>query len=180
MTATGAQRPTNTGKYKEKIPEGYSKASINKFDQPTMDLYERLHGYTGEDSYTARLAAGDEDIFNEIEAPQMRKFEALMGQMGSRFSGMGMGARKGSGFNIEGTNAANEFQQDLASKRQELQRNAVKDLYEMSQMLMGNQPQEQQLIEKPKKWWEEAATAFAGGAGKGIGEAGTAAAMAAF
>lgn len=167
---TGGMNPTSTGynQTREKVPSGYKKYSISNFTPEQMDLFQQLFSHVDPESYLSRLAGGDQALFDEMEAPAFRQFNELMGEMGSRFSGMGMGARKGSGFNISGTTAASNFAQDLASKRQELQRQALMDLFNMSQQLMGERPYETGLMEKKKKGlggWGGVGGAALGGAG---------------
>lgn len=168
--ATGSAPP------KEKIPSGYKKASINQFTPEQMELFQQMFSQLGPDSFLGRLSQGDESMFEQMEAPAHRQFAQQQGNMATRFSGMGMGARNSSGFQNTMNQAASDFSQDLQSKRMELQRQAINDLMGMSNQLLGQRPQENTLVEKQKPWWQEAGTAFMGGLGKGAGQ-GAAAAM---
>jgi hypothetical protein len=171
--AAGASLQGNAAGQKQKmqkeiIPKGYRKAQINQFTPEQMQLYQQLFGEVSPDSQTSRLANGDEELFDEMEAPAFRQFNELQGQLASRFSGAGMGARKGSGFKNQSSAAASNFAQDLASRRQELQRNAIKDLHGMSTELLGIRPQEKALVQKEQKrpsFWEQAGVAAIGGVG---------------
>lgn len=116
-----------------------------------MELYQRMFQNVSPDSQTARLAAGDPSAFEQMEAPAMRQFQDLQGQTASRFSGMGMGARKGSGFANEMNQATSNFAQDLQSKRQALSQQAIKDMMSMSGELLGYEFKGKP---KKKKWWE--------------------------
>lgn len=158
---------TGTGQMKEKIPSGYKKGSLNRFNPEQMDLFRQMFGNVGPDSYLSKLAGGDQDTFNEIEAPALRQFGELQGQIGSRFSGMGTGGRKSSGFQNTINSAASNFAQQLQSQRQGLQQQALKDLMDMSGQLLGQRPQENFLIEKQKKksGWGGAIGAGLGGLG---------------
>lgn len=53
--------------------------------------------------------------------------------------------------------AASNFAQDLQSRRQELQRNAIRDLMSMSSELLGQRPYENFLIEPKQKqsFWQK-------------------------
>src|SRR5580658_8765737 len=82
-------------------PKGFQK--LPNFTPEMMQLFQSLFGQLGPSSRTARLAGGDESIFNEIEAPEYSKFTAGLGGLASKFSGMGgTGARKSSGFQNAG------------------------------------------------------------------------------
>lgn len=153
---------------KSKIPKGYEQGSIQQFTPEQMQLFKSMFGQVGPDSMTAKLAGGDQSMFEQMEAPAMRQFQGLQGQMASRFSGMGMGGRKGSGFQNTMNQASSDFAQDLQSKRMDLQRQAIQDLMGMSSNLLGQKPQENFLVEKQKPWWQE----LLGGAAQGATKAG--------
>ena len=105
----------------------------------------------------------------EMEAPAHRQFQGQMGQLASRFSGMGgLGARRSSGFQNTATAASSNFAQDLMSKRHDLRRQAIRDLHEMSSQLLDKRPYERFLAEQP----EEKALGGWGGALGTLGGAG--------
>ena len=137
---------------------------FQQFTPEAMNLYQQLFGQLGPDSYLSRLAGGDEDMFNQIEAPAMRQFGELQGQNASRFSGMGMGARRGSGFqNFQGQQTS-DFAQNLQAQRMGLQRQALGDLMNFSQMLMGQQPYGlQEKGQKQPSGWGSALGGLGGG-----------------
>jgi hypothetical protein len=141
-------RDPNAKYYKESIPRGYSKSKLQQFTPEQLELYKQLFGHLGPDSYTARLAGGDEDLFNEMEAPALRQFNQLQSGIANKYSGQGLGGRRSSGFRNEQTAAGSNFAQELQANRQGLQRQATRDLFEMSQMLMGQRPYETSLAEK--------------------------------
>lgn len=160
-------------------PKGYNEFSVNQYTPEAQDVYQQLHGdITNPDNYLRRLTQGDEEAFNEIEAPAFRQFNALQGGLASRFSGQGMGSRRSSGFQNESSAAASNFAQDLASRRGDLMRNAYRDLSEMSNMFLQNKPYETGLVEKPQHQMStasqyglagiNAAGQIAGGAAKGF------------
>jgi len=152
-SATGINPTTfNTGAMKEKIPSGYKKGSLQQFTPEQMQLFQQMFGQVGPDSFLSKLAGGDQGTFDEMEAPALRQFSGMQGNIASRFSGMGgLGARKSSGFQNTMNSAASNFAQDLQSQRQGLQRQALMDLMGISNSLLGQRPYENFLAEKQQK-----------------------------
>lgn len=162
----GSRGATSKG---DLIPKGYRGGQIQQFDPQQMELYNQLYGNVGPDSDVARLAQGDEDAFNQIERPAMRQFNELQGNIASRFSGSGsFGNRRSSGFQNTMSAASSNFAQDLASRRQDLMRQARQDLFSMSNELLGQRPYEKFLTQKQQK----EGTNWGGLAGGAIGGAG--------
>jgi hypothetical protein len=154
------------------IPEGYRKGQIQQFTPEQMDLYRRQFSHVGPQSYLSKLAAGDESLFEQMEAPAFRQFNQLQGDTASRFSGMGTGARHGSGFKQAVNQQTSDFAQDLQARRQSLQQQAIKDLMGLSNDLLGQRPYDQFLVEKPQVQqtgggWGGAASGAASGAATG-------------
>jgi len=155
---TGSRGPTggnqgNGRRTGDVVPTGFNLGQLQQFTPEQQNLFGDLFSHVGQDSYTSRLARGDQDLFNEIEAPAFRQFSGIQSGIASRFSGMGsFGARNSSGFQNTQTAAGVNFAQDLQANRQGLQRQAIKDLMGMSEMLLNQRPQERFLEEKqPKK-----------------------------
>lgn len=155
------------GKTGNKIPKGYNVGQIQNFPPEMMQLLQQLMGNLGPDSYLSRLAGGDEDIFNEIEAPALKQFNALQGNIASRFSGQGMGARNSSGFQNTINSEASNFAQGLQSQRQGLQQQAIRDLMGLGNTLLQNKPYETNFIKKDQQpsGWGGIGGAALGGAG---------------
>jgi len=151
-----------------KIPKGYEQGTLQQFTPEQMNLFKSMFGQVGPDSFLGKLAGGDQSMFEQMEAPAMRQFQGLQGQLASRFSGMGMGSRRGSGFQNTMNQATSDFAQDLQSRRMDLQRQAIQDLMGMSSNLLGQKPQEQFLVEKQKPWWQQLLSGAAGGATQGL------------
>jgi len=126
-----------------------------QFNPEQMQLFQQMFSHVGPDSYLSKLAGGDEESFNQMEAPAMRQFQGLQGQLASRFSGMGMGARRSSGFQNTMSQASSDFAQDLASKRHSLQSDAIRQLMGMSGELLGQRPYENALIQKQPQFWQQ-------------------------
>jgi hypothetical protein len=160
--------------YNDKIPKGYKAGQIQQFTPEAMDLYRQLFSHVGPDSYLSKLAQGDEEAFRETEKPALRDFNALQGNLASRFSGMGLGARNSSGFRNTASAQSSNFAQDLQSRRQELSRSALKDLFDMSHTLLNEKPYERNLIKKDHKtpFWKKA-LGFVSPLGGDIAEGGT-------
>lgn len=138
-----------------KIPKGYQVGRMQQFTPEQLSLFQSLFGHVSPDSYLSRLASGDQSLFEEMEEPALRQFSGIQGNLASRFSGMGLGARRSSGFQNTMTQASSDFAQDLQAKRQALQRQAIGDLFNMSNSLLNQRPYEQFLTEKKKPFWQQ-------------------------
>jgi len=158
MASTGIPpNTTGTGQMQEKIPSGYKKGSIQQFTPEQMQLFQQLFSHVGPESFLSKLAGGDEETFGQIEAPALKQFNALQGQLGSRFSGMGTGATKSSGFQNTMNSAAQDFAGQLQSQRQSLQQQALNDLIGFSGQLLNQKPYENLLVKKEHKepFWKQ-------------------------
>jgi hypothetical protein len=168
----------NNGSRQSKIsmkPKGYDQFS--QYTPEQHEISQQRQQLTGPGSYYNKLANGDQDIFDEIEAPAMRQFQGLQGQIASRFSqggGQGsLGSRKSSGFQNTINQAGSDFAQDLASKRHSLRDQAIKGLHGMYGDLINEEPYGLVKKQNKPKWWESliggalplagAAGAYAGG-----------------
>jgi hypothetical protein len=169
-TGQGVGARSSGGGMGNKVPSGYKSGRLQNFTPEMMELFKSLFGHVGEGSYLSRLAGGDESLFEEMEAPALRQFSGLQGNLASRFSGMGMGARRSSGFQNTSNQAASDFAQDLQSKRQGLQQQAIRDLMGLSGSLLGQRPYEQFLT--PKSSWLDSLGGLGGLLG-GIGKIGS-------
>jgi hypothetical protein len=166
---TGARNSNSTGFYKEKIPKGYGISQYQNFSPEQMDLHQSLFPHVGPESYLSKIAGGDEEAFRKMEAPAYRQFNEQIGNLSSRFSGMGTGARHSSGFQNTASQYASDFAQDLQSKRHDMRRQALMDLMSSSNMLLGQRPMTRELYEKapPKEGfnWQGLAGGAVGAAG---------------
>lgn len=152
---TGSRGPTGGnsqgGSSGEIIPKGYTKTRLKNYTPEQMQLFQEMFSQVSPDSYTSKLANGDQSTFEETEAPAWRQFQQAQGDISSRFSGMGLGGRHGSGFQNQITQAGADFAQDLQSKRQAMRMNAIKELMGMSGDLLNQKPYENGLQQKPQK-----------------------------
>lgn len=156
------------------IPKGYNVAQMQQFTPQQMKLHGQQFAQVSPNSYLGRLAAGDQSAFAETEEPAMRQFAQLQGNLASRFSGMGMGARKSSGFQNTTTAAAQDFASQLASKRMDMRRQAIDDLMGFSNQILNQKPYERSLAEKQQKegngWGGIIGGALGAGAGMLVGQ----------
>lgn len=174
MTASIA--PTRGGMSSQnKLPRGYELGRLQQFTPEQMQQYQQQFGNISSTSDLARMASGEEGIFNEMEAPAMRQFSQQQGGIASRFSQAGLGGRKSSGFqNFLGQQGA-DFAQNLQAQRQQLQRQALQDLMGYSNQLLGQRPEEQFLTDKKTPWWYsliQGGSPIAGGALGGLATGG--------
>lgn len=143
-----------------KIPSGYKAGKMQNFTPEMMELFQGLMDQLGGGSYLSRLAGGDESLFDEMEGPAMKQFQQMQGDTASRFSGAGMGARRGSGFqNAMGQQTA-DFASDLYNKRSGMQMNAIKELQGMGNQLLGQKPYENFMTKKKPSFWESLMSAI--------------------
>lgn len=165
---TGSVR-SPSGRTGNVIPKGYQHGQLSQFSPEQMELFQQLFSHVGKDSFLSKLAGGDESTFAQMEAPALKQFGALQGGLASRFSGMGSGARRSSGFQNAANQAATDFAGQLQSQRMGLQRQAIQDLMGMSSQLLGQRPYEQFLTEKPQSFLQQMGLGLIGGVGQGLG-----------
>jgi len=152
-----------------KIPSGYKSGQLQQFTPEQMQLFQSLFGHLGPESYTSRLASGDENLFAEMERPALKQFSGIQGNIASRFSGMGSGARNSSGFQNTLNQETSDFAQKLQSRRQELQRQAIGDLMGYGNTLLGQRPYEQFLTKNKPSFFENIMGGVEGALGSGSG-----------
>src|SRR5574337_1377112 len=92
--------------------------------------------------HLSQLAGGgNENFWSQLEAPALRQFGALQGNIASRFSGMGTGARRSSGFQNTMTGASTDLAERLQSQRLGLQNQAIQQLLGLGNSLLGRDTQ---------------------------------------
>lgn len=156
-----------------KTPRGYDR--VDNYTPEQMQIFQQMFSNLSPGSFLSRLAGGDQDIFNQIEAPALQQFSGLQGGLASKFSGMGSGARRSSGFQNTLNQASSDFASQLQSQRQGLQQQALQDLMNMSNNLLQQSPYS--LIPKKKSFLQELLSSLGGGIGSGIGSFGGMAGM---
>lgn len=131
-----------------KIPKGYRLGQLQRFSPQQQQLFQDLFSHVGPQSYLQRLARGEEGADEE---GAWRDYQTALGGLASRFSGMGMGGKRSSAFQNLGTQSAEDFASTLADRRQGLQREALQELFQLSNLLLSQQPTEHMLAPKPEK-----------------------------
>lgn len=157
-----------TGKTGNKTPSGYKLGQTQQFTPDQMELFQQMFGQVGPESFLSKIAGGDEAAFGELEAPALKQFSGIQGGIASRFSGMGSGGRKSSGFQNTINQAGSDFASQLQSQRMGLRSQALKDLMGYSNKLLGQKPYENELIKKDQSsngWGSIAGSALGGLAG---------------
>jgi hypothetical protein len=160
---------SNQAPRQEKTPSGYRQFSQNMYTPEQEQVFQGAQGLISPDSFTSRLAKGDQSAFGEMETPALQQFSALQGNIASRFSGMGQGARRSSGFQNTMSQAGQDFASQLQSRRLELRNQAIKDMMGMTSEFLGYRPQEKGLVQKRQKqpsFWEQAGLAAINAGGK--------------
>jgi len=147
---------------------GLKSVTQQQFTPEQMQLFQQAFGHLGPESFLGKLSRGGEENFKQLEAPALRQFGQLQGEIASRFSGAGLGGRRGSGFQNTLNSATQEFAERLQSQRLGLQQQAVRDLLGLSGSLLQQRPYESALIGKKKPFWQE----LLGGSAPSLGQAG--------
>ena len=72
MSGATGMRPnqTSTG-FRDKVPSGYKAGSLQQFTPEQLQLFQQMFSNVGPESYTSKLAGGDQSLFNEMEAPAL-------------------------------------------------------------------------------------------------------------
>ncbi len=156
---------------------GYKQINMPTMNANQQQLTQMLHGLLGGSSgglaqglqQSGRMAAGDQSQFEQMEAPAMRQFNELLGGLGSRFSGMGSGARNSSGFQNTMGEAGASLAEKLSSKRMDYQQQALAQLLGLSESLLGRSTFNSALIPKKKSFFSELMGGMSGGLGSGLG-----------
>jgi hypothetical protein len=140
---------------------GYNAVSIPNKSQSQMGLFNQgaqglQQGFPQILQQLMQMAqGGDEAMWNQFEAPAKRQFNEQMGQIASRFSGMGMGGRRSSGhFNVQ-SGAAADLAERLQANRLGLQQNAQSRLMELYQNLLAQDLTSTAFLPKQKNWFQE-------------------------
>lgn len=167
-----------SSQYGTKTPKGYSQYSLPTMNPQQQQYYGEQFGAVQPGvmdaiSQLRKMAGGDESYYNQLEAPAYRNFAQGIGQLGSRFAGMGMGATGSSGFKNAGAGMATDLSTSLQSQRMNLQQQAMQELLGLSGQLMGRQTHEYGLARKAPSLWESLLPALM----QGLGQAGGTAAM---
>lgn len=157
------------GPMKDQKIGGYRFSQMQNFTPEQMQMLQQMMEQLGPESFMSRLAAGDQTLFDEMEAPSKRQFAEAQGNIGSRFSSMGMGAQKSSGFQNTQNQAASDFAQKLQGDRLGYQTNAIKDMQGMANNLLQQRPYEMVGRERKHHGPNAQKTNWGGLIGAGVG-----------
>lgn len=131
----------------------YQQISLPTMDQGQNELFSSTMrgmqpGMSDAMKFFSQMASGNPQMFEQMEAPAMRQFGALQGNIASRFSGMGSGARHSSGFQNTMGEAGADLAERLAGNRMAYQRDASQQLMDMAKNLWGTKTFESALMPK--------------------------------
>lgn len=134
-------------------PSGYER--YDQYSPEQMKIHQaRISGLGGLDQgldYYSRLAAGDESLFKEIEAPAYAGLEKGLSQTATRFSDFG--GQDSSGFQQAIAGQSSQLGMDLAGQRTSLRQNAINQLLGLSKDVLGEEPTG--LIKEEQPWMDE-------------------------
>lgn len=156
---------------------GLQNISLPRLSPEQQQLFSQVMGsaqpgITSGVGQLSQLAAGNQDKFSALEAPALRQFQDLAGGLGARFSGLGTGAQRSSGFQHALGGAASDLAERLQGQRLGLQNQAIQQLMGLYGSLMGTDQFENILAPKKKPWWQELLAGLGGVAGQGAGTLG--------
>lgn len=143
--------PTGVSAPKANIA-GYKLRNVPNYTPQQMQLFSQLLGGAkqglggGGLDFLSKLGAGEEGAFQQAEAPTYSAFNKMLGQLGSRFAGVG--AVGSSAFQNATSGAAQSLSESLGSQRMGIQQSAIERLLGLSDSLLGKQPYESMLQRK--------------------------------
>lgn len=122
---------------------GYKQIKTPNFTPEQMQIFQKIFGglqggLDGGLDYLSKLASGDEETFQGIEKPAYSAYDKLLGQMGSRFAGVG--AIDSSAFQNATSGAASSLAENLGAQRTGLQQGAIDKLLGLSTSFLGQRP----------------------------------------
>lgn len=134
--------PAGAAPPKSKI-SGYKQHQISNYTPGQMNIFESLlgsllPGIQGSGDFLAKLAGGDESMFQQLEAPANTQFQKLLGSIGTRFSDLG--AQDSSYFENALAGEGAQMAERLQAQRLGLRSQAINALLGQSNQLLGAQP----------------------------------------
>lgn len=167
-----------TGQVSKLRGTGFNQVSVPTMSPEQMQLFQQMFsgaspGIQGGLGQLSQLASGGSpEFWEQMEAPAWRQFGEAQGQLASRFSGMGLGARKSSGFNNAASGMSADLAERLQANRLGLQQNAIRDLLGLGENLLNKNPYDTFLMPKKKSAWQELLGSASGGFGGLLGQFG--------
>lgn len=135
--------PTGISAPKANI-SGYKLRNVPNYTPQQMQLFSQLLGGLqgsgigkGLENLQG-LAGGEEEGFDQLEAPAYSAFQKGIGQLGSQFAGLG--ALNSSGFQNAAAGQARQLGENLGAQRMGIQQNALERLLGLSDTLLGKKP----------------------------------------
>jgi hypothetical protein len=121
---------------------GVQTQQVPNFTPQQMKLFRKLLGNINNSGgleagigRLGHLAAGSQEGFEELEKPAYSDFQKQLGQIGTRFSGLG--AQGSSAFQNATSGAATDLTERLQAQRMAIQNNALNALLGQSNALLG-------------------------------------------
>lgn len=153
---------------------GYKQFQTGRLDSDQQNLFKMLMGGSQEGlsaglSHLTGLAKGDPSQFEQMEAPALREFAGRQGNIASRFSGMGSGGRRSSGFKSTMNEASMDLAERLQSNRLNMQNDAIRQLMGLGDSLLNRQTFETSLIPKKQSALMQLLASLGGGVSQGFG-----------
>jgi len=165
MTTPSVSKIAGTG-YRQINTPALSPEQQQLFSQIIKGIQPGLTDSLGQLSQMAR--GGSSEYWDQLEAPAMRQFNQLQGNIASRFSGIGSGARNSSGFQNTMNTASTDLAERLQGQRVGLQQDAISQLMSLYGNLIGTNTMDTAFVpgkQKKKSFWQE----LFGGAAPGFG-----------
>jgi len=150
--------PTRTG---QKI-NGYTPFTTDQLSPQQRSFFEQLLGGASQGSgqnldWLNRIAQGDPSTYEALEAPGWRQFGEAQSQIANRFSGQGLGGRRGSDFKNAQSGAAQSFAENLQANRLNLRQDSIKQLLGLYENLIGQRTYDTGFAapkQKKSSFWE--------------------------
>ena len=157
---------------------GYKTRSVSNFTPEMQQLFDKLLGglNTGGGpgnglDYLSKLASGQQGGFEQEEAPAYEAYNRGLAQQANRYAGLG--ALGSSSFQNLASSGAQELGMNLASRRGELQRNAIEKLLGYSTQLLAQKPYDYGFEDEGPSTLQKLLGLLGRGAGSFIGSIGS-------
>lgn len=166
-TASGTKWPDN------KI-SGYNISQIPTMSPEQLNVFQNMLSQLGPEAGQAigrlsAMAGGEASAFEPYERFAQSQFQKSLGDIGSRFSGMGLGGRHGSAFQNAVAGAGSELAEKLASQRLGYQQQAQGQLLDLVRALLGSQTHETFLQPEKQPFWKQLFGGLSAPVGAGLG-----------
>jgi hypothetical protein len=157
---------------KAKQGSTYNKGQLQGLDQliqsikggmggPQQDITQQQGFQQGNDFFNSLF--NDPEFFNKFEAPAMRQFDELQGDIGNRFAGMGSGSTGSTGFRNVMAREGQNLSSNLAAQRGQMQQGAIPQMLGYAQQPVSNwMTQMQQAFQPTQNQYTPAAPGFGG------------------